>query len=361
MPSILVIDDEHLLREEIVEILQFEGYETLDAPNGRVGVRLAKNHLPDLIVCDISMPEMDGYGVLYELRADPCTNTTPVIFLTARADRTQIRYGMELGADDYLTKPFTSSELLGAIFTRLDRQREVRELHTQDAQALKQQLLDWVQSTLSPTMDTMRFVQNAITQQVNTLTPPELTDLLNTLALGTAQIKHVVDLMTYLSRIEAGQITPESIQAGSRPFQLWQFIPTVLDLARQYAGLPAEHYLETRLYQDNANLSAEPDSLRFALAEIVAGVLTTATASWSINLTQWAEDGSVWIEVAGTGVNPSDRNPIDPVQTGSQRGLTAAEYIIRLHNGSLSYTTEAGLKFLIRLPVASNPKMALPN
>lgn len=162
MPSILVIDDEHLLREEVVEILQFEGYETLDAPNGRVGVTLAKNHQPDLVLCDISMPEMDGYGVLYELRADPCTNTTPVIFLTARADRTQIRYGMELGADDYLTKPFTNSELLGAIFSRLDRQREVRELHTRDAQALKQQLLDWIQSTLSPSMDTVRFVQNAI-------------------------------------------------------------------------------------------------------------------------------------------------------------------------------------------------------
>lgn len=358
MPSILVIDDEHLLREEIVEILQFEGYETLDAPNGRDGVTLAKIHQPDLILCDISMPEMDGYGVLYEVRSDPNTNTTPVIFLTARADRTQIRYGMELGADDYLTKPFTNSELLGAVFSRLDRQREVRELHTRDAQALKQQLLDWIQSTLSPSMDTVRFVQNAITQQVNTLSPQELTDLLNTLALGTSQIRHVVDLMTYLSRIEAAQITQESIQKDSRSFQVWQFIPTVLDLARQYAGLPVERYIETRLHQDHASLNAEPDSLRFALAEILAGVLTTIPASWLVNLTQWAEEGSVWIEISGTSANPPDMNSIAHAQTGSQRGLAAAEYIIRLHNGSLSYTTEDGLKFLIRLPAASSPTMA---
>jgi len=125
MAKILVIEDEEYIRENIQDILSLEHFETLTAANGAIGLELARQETPDLIVCDIMMPEMDGYGVLERLRKTENTATIPVIFLTAKADRSNQRRGMELGASDYLTKPFTPSELLKAISTQLEKQAAV--------------------------------------------------------------------------------------------------------------------------------------------------------------------------------------------------------------------------------------------
>lgn len=122
MSKILVIDDEIPVRANLVELLEAEEFDVISAEDGRAGVQLARQQLPDLIICDITMPELDGYGVLAELRQDPATATLPFIFLTARADRTDLRQGMNLGADDYVVKPFTRDELLRAISARLAKQ-----------------------------------------------------------------------------------------------------------------------------------------------------------------------------------------------------------------------------------------------
>lgn len=113
--AILVIEDETAIRERIVKILTFEGYDTLQADNGAVGVGMAQLHKPDLIICDISMPELNGYGAISVLRSHPVTEGIPVIFVTAAVERSAQRKGMELGAEDYITKPFTTEELLGAV------------------------------------------------------------------------------------------------------------------------------------------------------------------------------------------------------------------------------------------------------
>jgi eukaryotic-like serine/threonine-protein kinase len=119
MTRVLIIEDEDAIRLNVVEILTYEGFAIIEAENGLAGVQLALQHLPDLIICDVMMPELDGYNVLRKLQADPSTAMIPFIFLTALADRQYVRYGMALGADDYLTKPFTSDELLDTIQTRL--------------------------------------------------------------------------------------------------------------------------------------------------------------------------------------------------------------------------------------------------
>ncbi|MEP7291599.1 MAG: hybrid sensor histidine kinase/response regulator [Chloroflexota bacterium] len=126
MKKILVVEDAPSLRKDILEMLGFEGFQAIGAENGVVGVSRAREYLPDLIICDIMMPEMDGYGVLEELRKDARTEAIPFIFLTARTERVDMRLGMELGADDFLTKPFHAAELLATVRTRL-RKREVLE------------------------------------------------------------------------------------------------------------------------------------------------------------------------------------------------------------------------------------------
>ena len=119
MKKILLIEDNDEIRENTAEILELSNYKVITAENGKRGVELAMGNKPDLIVCDIMMPVLDGYGVLMTLQKNTDTQNIPFIFLTAKAERNDFRKGMELGADDYITKPFEGSELLNAIESRL--------------------------------------------------------------------------------------------------------------------------------------------------------------------------------------------------------------------------------------------------
>ncbi|MEZ4590415.1 MAG: hybrid sensor histidine kinase/response regulator [Chloroflexota bacterium] len=141
MTKILVIEDEIELREAVADWLQFEDFTVFQAGNGRNGIAVAVQELPDIIISDVMMPELDGYQVLQEMRARPETAVIPFIFLTALADRRELRHGMEMGADDYLTKPFTRDELLNAIHSRLERQSVNRQQVEQALDELRQTIL----------------------------------------------------------------------------------------------------------------------------------------------------------------------------------------------------------------------------
>lgn len=121
MTNILIIEDDEQTRENLQTILTMEGYRATAAANGRAGLEVLRQESPDLILCDVMMPELDGLGVLRAIRANPATAAIPFIFLTARGERKDQRIGMELGADDYLTKPASVDEVLGAVRTRLER------------------------------------------------------------------------------------------------------------------------------------------------------------------------------------------------------------------------------------------------
>ena len=121
MKKILVIEDEPEMRRNILALLRFKAYEPLAADNGRLGVEMARRENPDLILCDVMMPGLDGYGVLQALQTDASLARIPFIFLTAKGEKDDLRSGMNLGADDYLTKPVANDDLVRAIETRLHR------------------------------------------------------------------------------------------------------------------------------------------------------------------------------------------------------------------------------------------------
>jgi CRP-like cAMP-binding protein/ActR/RegA family two-component response regulator len=127
---IQIIEDNDDIRESIIEILELANYDVIAANNGKTGIELANQHLPDLILCDIMMPELDGYGVLYLLGKNPQTASIPFIFLTAKAERLDMRKGMEMGADDYLTKPFDDMELLNAVESRLNKKIKQEQFYS---------------------------------------------------------------------------------------------------------------------------------------------------------------------------------------------------------------------------------------
>lgn len=127
MSKILVIDDEESGRDNLLDILEAENFETVTAANGKIGLEVARLEVPDLILCNIVMPELDGYGVLKALRQEPLTSTIPFIFLTANTDKSDFRQGINVGADDYLNKPFTRDELLSAILNKLEKYANLKQ------------------------------------------------------------------------------------------------------------------------------------------------------------------------------------------------------------------------------------------
>lgn len=127
MKKVLLIEDNDDIRENTAEILELSNYQVYKAANGKEGIEQAISHKPDLIICDIMMPVLDGYGVLHMIHKNPELQHIPFIFLTAKAERVEIRKGMELGADDYITKPFNGTELLNAIEVRLKKSEQLSQ------------------------------------------------------------------------------------------------------------------------------------------------------------------------------------------------------------------------------------------
>jgi CRP/FNR family cyclic AMP-dependent transcriptional regulator len=143
MKMILVIEDNKIVRENTAEILELAGFKVFTAANGKIGVEMAVKHKPDMILCDIMMPELDGYGVVHLLSRNSQTSSIPFIFLTAKAESTDFRKGMDMGADDYITKPFDSVQLINAV-----------ELRFKKLEALKKNISDG-------TNDLNKFIANA--------------------------------------------------------------------------------------------------------------------------------------------------------------------------------------------------------
>ena len=142
MKSILLIEDNDELRDNTAEILELANYKVITAANGKLGIQSALQQRPDLIICDVMMPELDGYGVLHMVNKNSELSDIPFIFLTAKSERSDQRRGMEMGADDYITKPFTDIELLNAIESRLKKNEIVKKSYTPDDQGIKNLLQD---------------------------------------------------------------------------------------------------------------------------------------------------------------------------------------------------------------------------
>lgn len=209
MTKILVIEDEAALLEEILNILTFEDFEVVGAANGKLGVQLATEHLPDLIICDIIMPQLDGYGVLLELRNEPLTAMIPLIFLTAKADRGDWRTGMELGADDYITKPFTRDDLLTAIQTQLAKQAKRTKLNEQKIEALREHVLTALPHEMrTPLTGILGYAEVLILDGL-TIPPEDTVQIGQVIYDCASRLHHVLD--NYLSYIQIGLISEDPL------------------------------------------------------------------------------------------------------------------------------------------------------
>ncbi len=367
--KILVIEDENTIREELVDWLTFEGFEALGAANGREGIEMALADVPDLIISDITMPEVDGYGVLLELQKHPRTMSIPFVFLTARADKSFVRHGMELGADDYLTKPFTLVELMSAINARLARHDAITTGIRQEVNDFKAKIMRMVSHELKTPLSSLIFVQQIIERQLGQLGERELTDLLQTMRVGTDRLEHLVQQIIYLTQIESGVLNPETIEETGDMVYLWQLMPLAVDQARRHAFRNRQGQIALDQRDAEVAVWGRTDLLKHALAELLSNALNFSSEDRPVAVTQWKSEGRVWISVLDQGIGMS-RDEMRKAtgtfqqvqretreQQGLGMGLVVVQQLIELHGGTfeIGSVSGKGTQVTFSLPIYQEP------
>lgn len=369
MKKLLIIDDEKVLREEIADILRFEGYDVAEADGGEDGIRKATEIMPDLIICDLMMPGIDGYGVLAQLHATDKTRSIPFIFLTAKVSRDTWRETMERGADDYLTKPINHAELLRAIEIRLNRRNALRDDMFTEIEAAKKNLTRLVAHELRTPLISINMVQDIISRKLSTLGRAELEDLLGILDSGSRRMSHLVEQMVFLTWLETHTLTPESIAVEGDVIYIWELMTATINQARRFASRQKDHYIETDYRDEQATIMGNLAALKHALAELVSNALDFSSAASSVHIAQWVVEDTIYITIynEGDGI-PADKLPdvaarytqVDRdknEQQGLGLGYPLAAEIVHVHGGSIQIESRVGqgTQVTIQLPHYTKP------
>ncbi|HEX2906793.1 MAG TPA: response regulator [Phototrophicaceae bacterium] len=366
MTRILAIDDDDLILEQVVMWFEAEGYEVASALNGAEGVELAVQQPPDLIVCDISMPEMSGYDVLVELRQHPETALVPFMFLTAQSDRAFVRHGMELGADDYLTKPFTRPELLSAARTRLQRRSVVADSYAQELDEIKSSLARKVTHELKTPLSNIQLVKDIIERHFESLSQLEVKDLMEALGSGTERLNHLVDQMVYVTQLDGGVLSEQKIQENGIVAEIGPVILGAIDQGRRFAFRNRNlNIVVSDIRNPKALVLAHTQALRHALAELVANALNFSPEKGEVSISEWQTGGFVWISVLDVGIGMTPEQQTQAVQAFEQinretqeqqgvgLGLPLVKRILEAHSGKVEIHSLVGkgTQVIVCLPV----------
>ena len=210
--KILVIEDTHSLREVIVDILTFEGMQVIEAENGQVGIDKAKEHIPDLILCDIMMPVKDGYQVFDELSQNIDFKHTPFIFLSAKTTAENVREGMILGADDYITKPFQSDLLIGSIKSRLKKEADRKESLKQSFKTLQYNITSAIPHELLTPLNGIIGFSNLILDPNYKINEAEVKSFVTAINESGNRLLHTVKKFIYYTEVELLLNTKENTE-----------------------------------------------------------------------------------------------------------------------------------------------------
>lgn len=352
MTKILVIEDEDSVRENVLQILDSGSYQGIGAANGPDGLRLINTELPDLVVCDIMLPEMDGYAVLETLRHSPNTKTIPVILLTAKTERDDMRRGMELGADDFLTKPFRRTELLQAISTRLQRRQALLDEAEKKLDELRHTIsLSLPHEIRTPLAEILGFSE-LISSEASTIRLVELADIGHAIYESALRLLRVFDNFLAYAQIELLAANPQKIAAlrgarcpdaagllhdlaQSRANSVGRLDDLALSLADGSIAMDCEHL--ARLFGellDNALKYSQPGSPVHVTLQFAPGGTTLTVADQGRGMSE--------IDIANIGAYMQFGRAVYE-RPGLGLGLAIAHRLAILFGGSLTVHSQVGV------------------
>jgi two-component system sensor histidine kinase/response regulator len=367
MVKVLVIEDMESLREEIMETLVCEDFEVLGAENGTIGVKLAKEHLPDLIVCDVMMPGIDGFDTLRALRQYDLTAVIPFIFLTAKSDKIDVRQGMELGADDYITKPFATSELLTAINTRLEKQSVINSKVKTELDALRNSISMSLPHELRTPLNGIMGFSELLLDAFDTDQQPELVSIVQNIK-DSAQVLHRViqNFLLYAELEIAASNHADAITAETdNSIKATYSTTTIADEASKKA---TEYQRETDLHVNisAATIMMPPAKLNKIVEEIVDNAFKYSEPGTPVDVIGKSDAGFFWLEVCdrGRGMTAEQIQQIGAYmqferklyeQQGSGLGLAIAQRLSELYGGSLSIKSTPGQSTTVQIKLPALP------
>lgn len=372
-PTILIIDDDYVLRKNVAEVLTLENFDVLEAENGGMGLGMLQIHKPDLIICDINMPDFTGYQVLQHVRMSPTHAKVPFLFITSMADRKSMRQGMELGADDYITKPFTNEELIAAVHARLHRLATVVSVNEDELDKAKKNLTQLVAHELRTPLTSVVMIEQLIDRKIDTLSKEQVVDLLDSWKAGAHRLHHLVEQMVLMTQIDADALNAVSIQKQGEVQDAWTVLQDAVKVARQFAYRHPHGAVRLNQPSGPLNVRCHPQSLRHALAEIISNALDFSPEGTEvlINLSKYTHPANqrqyVRIAIVDTGAGLTTQRleralqPFEQIdrhkqeQQGMGLGLPLAKKILELHRGGILFRKAAsgGTMVVLQLPLAA--------
>jgi two-component system, sensor histidine kinase and response regulator len=361
MNRILVIDDEAWLREMVQIALTHRGFDVLEAENGIAGVEKARQCVPDLILCDVNMERMDGYATLSALRNEVATASIPFILMTGLADNAGMRHGMELGADDYLPKPFTLDALYAAVEARLKKAQTLRQQAEQKLSALRDNLSLILPHELRTPLNGILAYGEILAADAPRLAPAEVAEMGQVICESGKRLERLIENFLIYAQLELLAGDPQKI-AALRTKQLASPAAVIEERARVQAR-SAGREADLHLIVTNAPLAISEDYLRKIVDELVQNAFKFSEPGSAVRLEFSPEPSGARLVITDRGRGFSTEHIVRVgaymqfdrklhEQQGLGLGLSIAKRMIELHGGTLAIESQKGEKtqVTVRLP-----------
>jgi two-component system, sensor histidine kinase and response regulator len=358
MKKILVVEDEQTIRESLLELLAAEGFSVVGAANGQAGVQLAQQHLPDLIVCDVMMPHLDGYQVLRSLRQHTATAAIPFIFLTARGTREDFRQGMALGADDFLTKPCTADELLTAIASRLDKQAVILKESQTQLDSLRDSIALSLPHELRTPLNGILGLSEVLIDDYENLKRQDVLELAQGIHGAAERLSRLIQNFLLYADLEITARDRErlaALRSGETCFPA-KLLTDVAETIAQREGRKADLKLDLQ----NATIQISEPKLKIVVEELIDNAFKFSTTGTPVELvTASTNDGlTLTIRDQGRGMTAEQIASLGAYmqferkfyeQQGSGLGAAIAKRMVELHGGALTIASIPGQQTTVQV------------
>jgi signal transduction histidine kinase len=353
---ILVIEDDDDIRENILEILNDSGFEAIAAPNGRIGIELAQQYKPNLIICDVTMPDVGGYDVIAKLRQEPEFALTPFIFLTGMYDQTSLRHGMTLGADDYLSKPISSKVLLDAINTRLKKQALINHQARSKLDALRNSIsLSLPHELITPLSGILGLAQILI-EEYATISPNEILEIARDIEASGQRLNRLIQNFITYSELQINQ-KPLFEDEQSQPSTDASSVITRVAIAK---AKQANRETDLQLDLDDLTVAIPEAKLQKVLEEVIDNAFKYSVAGTPAIVSSHKVDRNavIWIGDRGRGMTAAQIDDVGGYmqfertlyeQQGSGLGLTIAKRITEIYGGSFAIDSEVNVQTTVKI------------
>ncbi|MGL5083387.1 MAG: hybrid sensor histidine kinase/response regulator [Microcoleaceae cyanobacterium] len=364
MKQIIVIEDELDVREIILDILDAENFSVLGAENGQEGIQLVQETLPDLVICDVMMPELNGYDVLAALRENQATATIPFIFLTAKSTKSDLRQGMDSGADDYLTKPFTRKELLNAISSRIQKQEVIEQKNQDQLNKLRSNITFALPHELRTPLNGIISFSTILLEELSELPTEEVQEMLTDIQYSAQRLNRIICNFLLYADLELLAHDPErrkKLPLGSIPSPSI-LVKYVIDRASQASPERAQDVC-LDLCSD-IEIKVSEDFLKKIVEELVDNAIKFSIPGQKVYLKTQLSNQYYCLKVIDQGRGMTveqvtnigayqqfDRKQYE--QQGSGLGLAIIKQLIELQSGELSIESvpEKGTTVSVFLPI----------